>query len=309
MLKNSYPRYFHTKDGQRLFVNTNFAWENFDSNEPLIVFNYGLVCNIEHWAHQVEYFDEHGYQILTHDYRAHFNSSGSEDISSVTFKNMAEDLKQILDAVGAKQSIHLGHSMGVNVTLEFARRYSEGMLAQVLVSGTVIPPQDIMFDSNFFDIALPYIQMVADKYPRLYGAIWKTSYMNPILRKVVHDGGFNTKRVPMDFIHLYLKRIGELPPTLFMQLLKEMKEHDVINHLHEIHIPSLIVGGDKDKIIPNYVQDILHSHLPESELYIVKDGSHVPQVDSPNSLNQRIMAFIRKVAPRRPISRPARAGN
>src|SRR5690606_18775775 len=101
------------------------------------------------------------HQVLIHDYRAHFNSAGGHDLASVTFANIAEDLKEMLDDLGAKQTLHLGHSMGVNVTLEFARRYPKGMLGMVLISGTVIPPTDIMFDSNFFDLALPYIELVS----------------------------------------------------------------------------------------------------------------------------------------------------
>jgi pimeloyl-ACP methyl ester carboxylesterase len=98
----------------------------------------------------------------------------------------------------------------------------------------------------------------------------------------------------MDFIQHYMKKISELPEDLFLHLLQIMHDHDVIGHLEEIKNPTLIIGGDKDKIIPNYLQRIFTQTLPNSELYIVKDGSHVPQADFPDLINSRIQRFILK---------------
>ena len=112
---------------------------------------------------------------------------------------------------------------------------------------------------------------------------------------MIFDGGFNKKQVGMEFIQLYMKKISELPETLFFHLLKLMHDHDIINHLETIKTPTLVIGGDKDKIIPNYLQRILTTHLPKSELYIVKDGSHVPQADFPELINQRLLRFVQKL--------------
>ncbi|MCO4793606.1 MAG: alpha/beta hydrolase [Bacteriovoracaceae bacterium] len=295
MFKNNYPNYYYTEDNIRIFHTTNFKPEEFNPKETLLVFNYGLVCNNAHWKDQLKYFDELEYQILTHDYRCHYSSSGSsEDVESINFKSIASDVKQLVSQYSPENIIMIGHSMGVNVTLEFAKNYPKLTSSIVLISGTVIPPQDIMFDSNIVDLVSPYIELFTKKFPKLYKKIWKTSYMNPLARIVVHQGGFNVAKVPEEFIQIYMKRIGELPSDIFLKLLKEMHDHDIINHLESIKVPTLIVGGDKDKIIPNHVQSILQKYLPESELYIVKDGSHVPQADFPDSINHRVLRFIQK---------------
>jgi pimeloyl-ACP methyl ester carboxylesterase len=118
--------------------------------------------------------------------------------------------------------------------------------------------------------------------------------MNPLAIFLVFDGGFNTKTTTQDFVELYMKKISELPKELFFHLLEEMKNHDIISYLETIKNPTLIVGGDKDKVIPNYLQQILHKKIENSELYIVKDGSHVPQVDFPEIINKRINRFLNK---------------
>lgn len=294
MFKTNHPNYFYTEDGFRLFYNTNFSIENFNPEKPVIVFIYGLLCSNNHFKFQIPFFEDQGYQILLHDYRYHFSSSSKESLSDCHFPGITKDLHELLVHLNIKKTLFLGHSMGVNICLEHARRYPDDVSAQVLISGTVIPPQDIMFDSNVVDITMPYIESIAKSFPDFFKSIWKHSYKNPIAQYAVFDGGFNKKQVEIEFVQLYMKKISELPEDLFFHLLKLMHDHDVINHLEAIQAPTLIIGGDKDKIIPNYVQQILTKNLPNSQLYIVKNGSHVPQADFPELLNERIALFAKK---------------
>jgi pimeloyl-ACP methyl ester carboxylesterase len=294
VFKQNHPNYFYTSDGIRIFYNTSFAMENFDPNKPVIVLIYGLLCSNYHYKYQIPFLEDQGYQILLHDYRFHYASSQDGDIDSCTFENISKDLNELLTFLSIKKASLVGHSMGVNICLEHARRYPEDVGNLVLISGTVVPPQDIMFDSNLVDLVAPILQDVTLKYPQLFKKFWTTSYMNPIAQYAIFDGGFNKKQVEMQFIQLYMKKISELPKELFFHLLKIMHDHDVIGYLEEIQAPTLVIGGDKDKIIPNYLQKILTKKIPHSDLYIVKDGSHVPQVDFPELINQRIHRFYQK---------------
>lgn len=292
MLKTNYSAYKYTDQNTKILYSTNFEIKNIKKDEPLLVFNYGLVCSNAHWMYQLPFFENLGYQILIHDYRCHFSSECSDGIETCTFKNIANDLHSILKDINSRNVHMIGHSMGVNVTLEYARLYPKFIKSQTLISGTVLPPQDIMFDSNIVDITSPYIEDVAKNFSDLFESIWKSSYKNPIARLAVLRGGFNPKKTSDDFVQLYMKRIGELNSDLFFHLLNQMKEHDIINDLEKIKTPTLIIGGDKDKVIPNYLQKILYQYIKNSELYIVKDGSHVPQVDFPDSINDRISRFL-----------------
>jgi len=294
MFKKNHPCYFYTSDGIRIFYNTNFNRIDLDPKRPVLVLIYGLLCSNNHFKYQIPFFEELGYQILIHDYRFHYASEQVGDIETCNFPNITKDLHELLAALNIKNSIFIGHSMGVNICLEHARRYPEDMIGQILISGTVIPPQDIMFDSNMMDIIAPHLKAFTEKYPTLFKNFWKHSYKNPIAQYMIFDGGFNKKQVEMEFIQLYMKKISELPEALFFHLLKLIHDHDVINQLESIQTPTLVIGGDKDKIIPNYLQRILTTNMPASELYIVKDGSHVPQADFPELINLRLLRFVEK---------------
>ena len=290
---------FKTKsfDDFDLFYSLNRSKEEIsESNEPLLVFNYGLVCNNAHWQEQLPYFDSLGYKILIHDYRLHYESALDAPMESLTFQNMATDLNSILEELGNPKTIMLGHSMGVNVTLEFAKDHPEDILGMVLISGTVVPPHDIMFDTNLMELATPTIKWATRKFPKIFNELWKSGHKNPLVQEFIHRGGFNTDTVPKEFVEYYLKKIGELDPEVFHQLFDEMKKHNIIGKLETLETPALIMGGDKDKVIPNYLQEILHTRLRNSKLYIIKDGSHVPQVDFPVNINQRIQLFLKGLA-------------
>lgn len=277
-----------------IHFHTNFKIDENVNDRPVIIFNYGLVCNIEHFKYQIEFYDKQGYNIVLHDYRCHFDSICDTGIQTCTFVNISHDLSKLMDHLGIIKAHMIGHSMGVNVTLEFARLYPEKLSSMVLISGTVFPPQDIMFDSNIVDLAEPALIELRKQLGPIYDNLWANTYKNPLARFVVWQGGFNMKKTKIDFVEFYMKKIGELHPDLFFHLLNEMRKHDIINELELIDTPTLLIGGDKDKIIPNYLQRVLKKYLKNSSLYIVKDGSHVPQVDFPEYINQRSLNFTNK---------------
>ena len=281
-------------DNVDIHYGVNFSIDNIPSR-PTVVFNYGLVCNIAHFKYQISYFHDQGYNVIFHDYRFHFESSSTKEIADLSFNNICSDMNHLLHFLGVTEAFHIGHSMGVNVTLEFARRYPTKVLGMVLISGTVLPPQDILFNTNWMDFIQPLLEDLLEKYPDLYEKFWKSGQYNPILNYLVHKGGFNVEKVPIEFVTYYLKKIGELSPNVFFQLLKEMKNHDIISHLENIYTNTLVMGGDKDQVIPNFLQNIISDSMPNASSYVIRDGSHVPQVDFPNSVNERIQIFFEKI--------------
>lgn len=292
MLETNYPNSFFTKDKIKISFNSNFPLEEFMPNKPLLVFNYGLACSQHQWKYQIPFLEKMGYQILLHDYRGHFSSSGEDKIETCTYKNIVSDLEGLLNIYKTNCAVLIGHSMGVNICLEFAKKHPEKVKGLILISGSVFPPSDVMFDSTIFNILMPFIEKMAKLNPSVHKFLMSKAHKNPIIRKIVKSGGFNPKKIKNDFIKVYLQKMGELPPMLFFQLYNEMQNHNVINSLENIKAKSLILGGDKDNIIPNYLQYILKTYLQDSELYIIKDGSHVPQADFPETVNDRIQHFL-----------------
>lgn len=292
MFKNSDANFFKTPDHEQIFFVKNFT--KVDPTKPVLVFNYGLVCSNHHWKFQTEFFDNNGYQILIHDYRGHFQSTGAQDVKKITFQQMAKDVHDLCEYVGIKHAIMLGHSMGVNVCLQLAKDYPELVSGMVLISGTFINVKDVMFDSNAMEFITPIMTMGLEKYPGVFNKIWSTGGMNPIAREIIHSTGFNRSKVSKEFIEIYLNRVGQLGAEVFFQLFNEMTRQNITGSLEGMTMPTLVMGGHKDNVIPNHVQRTLASLLPNSETYFMKDGSHVPQADYPDMVNERVQLFLKQ---------------
>jgi non-heme chloroperoxidase len=287
----SYSNYLRTFDNEQIYYATNFE-HNGEAQENVLVFNYGLVCSNFHWSKQLDYYDQKGYKILIHDYRGHYQSSGIDRIENITFENISRDIHALYEELNIKSSIIFGHSMGVNVCLEFAKKYPHLVKKMILISGTIIPVYNIMFNTNLTDQITPKLIQLLKAYPKPFEYFWKSGGWNPLIKKLVHAGGFNLKTVSKEFIEIYLNKLGQLGPQLFFQLVEQMNKHDILTFIGKIKTPTLIIGGDNDKVIPNYLQKLTLKEMPNAELYVVRNGSHVPQVDFPNMVNERVDFFL-----------------
>lgn len=292
MFKYSDANFFKTSDNEQIFFVKNFT--TIDPKKPILVFNYGLVCSNHHWQFQAKYFDEKGYQILLHDYRGHFQSTGSQHLEKMNFPQIAQDISELCAFLEIPKAIMLGHSMGVNICLQLAKDYPQLVSGMVLISGTFVNVKDIMFDTNLMDFIAPVASLALNKYPEVYNKIWSTGGLNPVIRELVHATGFNRGKVSKEFIEIYLNRVGQLGAEVFFQLFSEMTKQNVIGSLEKMNVPSLVIGGMKDNVIPNHLQRTLASLLPQSETYFLKEGSHVPQADYPEMVNERIELFVKQ---------------
>lgn len=289
-----FSNFFKTSDNEQIFYSSNFEIDYKTVHRDVILFNYGLVCSNHHWKYQLEWFHNQGFKILFHDYRGHFQSSGIDHLSKISFLRITQDMNELLDHLKVENTHCIGHSMGVNISLEFARQQPDKVKSMTLLSGTTLPVKGVMFDSNLMEYVAPLAESGLHKYREVFQLFWDTQAMNPMTLKLIHSQGFNEKKVGREYIEIYMNRVAQLGPDLFMQLFKEMQNHDILGNLNEMNIPSLIIGGDKDNVIPFHLQQLLHHQLKTSELYIVKDGSHVPQVDFPELVNERIKIFLKK---------------
>ena len=264
------------------------------TQETTIVFLYGLVCNNRHWEFQLDFFLSNGFKILLHNYRYHYGSIAKENSlkENLTFTHIAEDVEELLNHLKIDKVFYIGHSMGVNVSLELVKRGNNQILGQILISGNPIDPKDTMFNTNKSHEVIPILKKFLETKPFIFNKFWKHAHRISLVRKVVLHGGFHPEMITDEFVEYYLKKIGELGPEVFFQLLDQMGKQSIITFLPNVNVPTLIMGGDKDTIAPISSQLVFINLIPKSEFYLIKDGSHVPQADFPDSVNQKILNFI-----------------
>jgi len=287
---------FVLSDGREVVYRTSFKQKQAPDGAPLIVFNNGLVCGNAWWYFTIKLFDSMKIPYLLHEYRGHFDGNFVEDQKKVNFKQFSCDLEEILEEIQAKKIVLVGHSMGVNVTLDHVFSHPERVLGMALISGTPIAPGEHLFNFKYAKHLLPLLFYSHPLKDRIIGNIWKTSHLNPIALKLVHNLGTDPERVPKKIIKWYMQDLCKVDYQLFVQLIKQMENFNVVKELRTLDIPALVVGGTKDPLCPLHLQEMLHDNLKHSEFLVIPGSRHVPQIDNPELVNGHILALLKKVS-------------
>ena len=276
--------YVKSFDGTKLFYSSEGC------GKPL-VFCYGLVCSSLHWTYQIDHFSE-AYRAVWFDYRGHHNSERPKDLKSLTLENIAKDLAVVLDELGIQDAVLLGHSMGVNVVLEFYKRFPDRVAGMVLANGAPKNPLETLFNINAFQALFPALKKLHQKAPRLISMLWRSQKSNPLAKTLVTLGGFNPHLTPQADIELYLKQVIETDLAILLQMAESYEASNTLAWLHQVKVPTLIIAGEHDKVIPLEQQELMQQLIPGSQLEIIRHGSHCPQMDLPDLINLKIEKFL-----------------
>jgi non-heme chloroperoxidase len=274
-------------DGTKLFYSTE------GRGKPL-VFCYGLVCSSLHWTYQIEHFQQ-THQAVWFDYRGHQNSEVPKNLKSLTIENIARDLGTVLDELGIQDAVLLGHSMGVNVVLEFYRQQPHRVAGMVLANGTAKRPLENLFRLNVFQAGFQILKKAYQKSPELVSLLWRMGKGNPITRTIVALGGFNPHLTPQADIELYVDQVAEMDPAILIHLIENYDQYDATAWLHTIKAPTLILAGEQDNMTPVEQQELMHQLIPGSRFDVIRHGSHCPQMDLPDLVNLKIEKFLAEI--------------
>ncbi len=274
-------------DGTRLFYSVE------GSGKPLI-FCYGLVCSSLHWTYQIDHFQQ-THQAVWFDYRGHQNSETPQNLDSLTLGNIARDLGTVLDELKIKDAVFLGHSMGVNVVLEFYRQQPERVHGMVLANGTAQRPLETLFGNNALQALFVLLKKAYHRNPALVKRLWSMQKGNPFSRTMITLGGFNPYLTPKEDIELYADQVAEMDPAILIHLIQNYDHYDATAWLHHVKVPTLIIAGEQDRVIPLPQQELLHQLIPNSRLEVIRHGSHCPQMDLPELVNHKIEDFLNEL--------------
>jgi len=279
-VRNGYLKSF---DGTKLFYSTE------GKGRP-IIFCYGLVCSSLHWTYQIDHF-RRTHQAVWFDYRGHHNSEVPADLNSMTLENISRDLERVLNELEVQDAVFCGHSMGVNVVLEFYRRNPGRVKGMVLANGTAKRPLETLFRHNALQGGFQVLRKAYEKSPKLVSLFWKLQKGNPIARTLITLGGFNPHLTPKEDIEFYANQVAEMDPAILIHLIQNYDSYDATSWLHTVDVPTLLIAGEQDKIIPLEQQELIHQLIPRSKLEVILHGSHCPQMNLPELENLKIENF------------------
>ncbi len=239
-----------TRDGTTIF------YKDWRTGKP-VVFSHGWPLNADAWDDQLLFLATHGYRAIAHDRRGHGRSSQPWDGNDMD--TYADDLAALIETLDLKDAVLVGHSTGGGEVTRYIGRHGTSRLAKAVLVGAV-PPLMLKTASNpegtpieaFDQIRAGVIadrsQFYKDLSAPFYGANRQGAQVSQGIR---------------DMFWLWSMQVGL---KAAFDCIKAFSETDLTEDLEKIGIPTLIIHGDDDQIVP-----IGDSALRSSK--IVKDAT------------------------------------
>jgi non-heme chloroperoxidase len=268
-----------TKDGTTIF------YKDWGKGQP-IVFSHGWPLSSDDWDAQMLFFGQHGYRVIAHDRRGHGRSTQTWDGNDMD--TYADDLAQLTEKLDLRDAIHVGHSTGGGEVARYIGRHGSKRVAKAVLIGAV-PPIMLKTDSNPGDLPMEVFDSiragVANNRPQFYKDITLPFY------------GYNRPGAKVSEgirEHWWLQgMMGGV--KAHYDCIKAFSETDFTEDLKKIDVPTLILHGDDDQIVPIADSALLSAKLVKNSTLKVYPGlPHGMCTTNPDEINADLLAFFQR---------------
>jgi pimeloyl-ACP methyl ester carboxylesterase len=247
-----------------------------------LVLVHGFGTKYQGWVYQISYFKEK-MKVIALDNRGVGKSSRPDYLYTIDM--FVEDIKALLDHLDVGEKIHLcGISLGGMIVQNFAIKYPDVVKTLILCATSAYYLPGPLMESFELIRELSIEEQVEALLPFIYSRVFNKKLKED--RKLFDS-------IKMDSLFITPMR----NPTRFQDYMNQansMYTHDTRDFLKSIKIPTLIIGAQKDRLIPPLHQEFLHEHIEGSELVIFKGCGHAFTIEEPEKVNNLIWNFIEK---------------
>jgi non-heme chloroperoxidase len=268
-----------TKDGTEIY------YKDWGSGQP-IVFSHGWPLSADAWEDQMMFLANRGYRCIAHDRRGHGRSS--QPWNGNDMDTYADDLATLVNKLDIQNAIHVGHSTGGGEVARYIGRYGTKRVAKAVLISAVPPlmlkttanpgglPIEV-FDSIRAGLLVDRAQYFMDFSMPFYGFNRPGAKVSQGLRNSFWQQG-----MVAGFNAVY-------------DCVKAFSETDFTEDLKKIDVPTLIIQGDDDQIVPFADSGMLSSKIIRgAQLKVYPGAQHGLCSTLKDKVNEDLLAFIKE---------------
>jgi len=270
-----------TNDGTEIFYKD---WG--PKTAQAIVFHHGWPLSSDDWDSQMLFFLGHGYRVIAHDRRGHGRSTQTDTGNDMD--TYAADVAALTDHLDLKGAVHIGHSTGGGEVARYVSRAKPGRVAKAVLVGAVPP---IMVESEKNPGGTPI--EVFDGFRTALAANRAQFFLD------VPSGpfyGFNRPgaEISQGVIQNWWRQGMMGGAKAHYDCIKAFSETDQTDDLRKIDVPTLVMHGDDDQVVPIADAGLLSVKLlKHGTLKVYKGYPHGMLTTHADVLNPDLLAFIR----------------
>jgi non-heme chloroperoxidase len=270
-----------TRDGTELYYKD---WGPKDA--PPIVFHHGWPLSADDWDAQLLYFVREGYRVVAHDRRGHGRSSQVGEGHDMD--HYAADAAAVAEHLDLRAAVHVGHSTGGGEATRYAARHGQGRIARLVLIGAV-PPLMVQTPANPGGLPLA----VFDGFRQQLAANRAQFYLDLASGPFY---GYNRPgaQVSRGVVENWWRQGMMGGAKAHYDGIKAFSETDFTEDLKGVGVPTLVMHGDDDQIVPIADSALLSVKLLRNgTLRVYEQLPHGMCTTHANVINPDLLAFIK----------------